>query len=91
MKYYTYDNQMIPVKSAFNGYGLYKIKSIMNSSYLGNLQCEHLNLAKDMINNKKKLFINPLWVGYFNKQGPKGGLIYQIYDITKTKYKERNN
>lgn len=89
MKYYTHNNKMMPVKSAFNGYGLYKIKSIMNTSYLGNLQCEHLNLAQDMINNKKKLFINPGWIGYFNKQGPDGGFIKIVYGIIKTNIKEK--
>jgi hypothetical protein len=61
--------KLIPVKSAFNGYGLYKIKSIINCSYNGNEACEHINLANCMINNGCKLYINPLWTGYFDYHG----------------------
>lgn len=60
----------VPVKSAFNGYGLYKIDSIKDSSYIGNNYCEHLNLNLDLYKNNKKLYINKLWKGYFNVQGP---------------------
>ena len=60
----------VPVKSAFNGYGLYKIDSIKDSSYIGDNYCEHLNLNLDLYKQNKKLYINKLWKGYFNVQGP---------------------
>ena len=58
------------VKSAFNGYGLYKINSIKNSSYIGDLKCEHNNLSKNIHDNNGKQYINKYWTGYFNQQGP---------------------
>lgn len=73
----------IPVKSAFNGYGLYKIDSIKDSSYIGNNYCEHLNLNLDLYKKNKKLYINKLWKGYFNVQGP-GSLI----DVMKSHLKQ---
>ena len=78
-----YDNtHFIPVKSAFNGFALYKINSIKDCSYLGNNLCEHLNLNLQMHKNKKKLYINKLWRGYFDIAGP-GSLI----NILKTHFK----
>ena len=75
------NNKLTPVKSAFNGYGLYRIKSIINCTYSNNCDsCEHICLAKCMIANNKKLFINPAWYGYFNQQGSPGGLISFIYN-----------
>jgi len=62
-------NNLVPVKSAFNGYGLYKIKDILKCNYLGNLKCEHSNLAQCIQNNNGKLYINKKWVGYFPYQG----------------------
>lgn len=58
------------VKSAFNGYGLYKINVLKNCSYIGddNL-CEHINLAKCINDKGEKMFINNKWLGYFNRQG----------------------
>jgi len=61
---------LIGVKSAFNGYGLYKIKDILNCKYSGNLRCEHSNLAKCINENEGKMYINRNWLGYFNGQGP---------------------
>jgi hypothetical protein len=58
------------VKSAFNGYGLYKIPVLYNCSYIGNDNiCEHINLAKCIDNNGEKIFINNKWMGYFDRQG----------------------
>lgn len=71
----------IPVKSAFNGYGLYKIDSIKNSSYIDDYYCEHLNLNLDLYKKNKKLYINKLWKGYFEPQGP-GSCI----DIIKSQF-----
>jgi hypothetical protein len=62
-------NNLIPVKSAFNGYGLYKISSIKNSSYMGDNICEHNNLNLSIYDKGGKLFINPLWIGYFKYDG----------------------
>jgi hypothetical protein len=68
-------DKMFRVKSAFNGIGIYKIKSIIDLSYNGETNCEHTNLAKSMIEKGKKIFINPRWIGYFEKQGPQVGLL----------------
>jgi hypothetical protein len=58
------------VKSAFNGYGIYKINVLKNCSYVGNDKiCEHINLAKCINNKGEKLFLNSNWLGYFNRQG----------------------
>lgn len=64
------DINMMPVKSAFNGCGLYKVNSIKNCSYDGNLSCEHANLAKQIYDGNGKLYINKNWSGYFGIQGP---------------------
>jgi hypothetical protein len=72
------NKRLIPVKSAFNGYGLYKIKSILQCSYKGDQRCEHINLAKCMNDKGMNLFINPQWIGYFNQQA--GG----PFDILKS-------
>jgi hypothetical protein len=58
------------VKSAFNGYALYKINSIKNASYIGDYNCEHINLSKNINDNGGKQYINKYWTGYFNQQGP---------------------
>lgn len=58
------------VKCAFNGYALYKINSIKNASYIGDYNCEHINLSKNINDNGGKQYINKYWTGYFNQQGP---------------------
>lgn len=61
---------MIPVKSAFSGFALYKINSIKGSSYFGNI-CEHIGLHKQMAQNgHDKLFINPSLLLLSGHQGP---------------------
>lgn len=67
-----------PVKSAFNGYGLYKIKSILPCSYVGHEICEHINLAKSLLQHGGRLFINPLWFGYFDYRGTGPGGPWEI-------------
>jgi hypothetical protein len=58
------------VISAFNGFGLYKVSALKNCSYKGkNDICEHVNLNLCMYLNGEKIYINPLWKGYFNRQG----------------------
>lgn len=81
MKYNVINNySLVPVKSAFNGYGLYKLKSLKNISYYGHpLICEHNSLAKQIIENGGKNYINPNWIGYFDLQGPGG-----LYEILKS-------
>ena len=54
-------NNLIPVKSAFGGFGIYKFNSIKNYKYYGWKHhrecCEHVHLHKQMVNNNCKLFI----------------------------------
>jgi hypothetical protein len=70
MDWIGYNNHFVEVKSAFNGYGLYKIKSLTNCSYINNNNaCEHINLAKCLNDKNDKIFINYYWEGYFNRQG----------------------
>jgi len=69
-------DEFYEVKSAFNGYGLYKICSIKNASYIGDLACEHQNLAKNIYDNNGHQYINKYWVGIFNIQGPDNILLY---------------
>lgn len=70
MQYYSYNNHFLEVKSSFNGYGLYKIKSILGCSYIGNNNaCEHINLHKCLFDKQNKLYINYFWEGFFNSQG----------------------
>jgi len=58
------------VKSAFNGYTLYKIKSLIGCSYIGDDKlCEHVNLAQCLYNKNENFYINSFWTGYFNTQG----------------------
>lgn len=70
MEYHGYKTHFYQVKSAFNGYGLYKIKSLDGCSYISNSNaCEHINLAKCLYDKGEKIFINYYWDGYFNRQG----------------------
>ena len=63
-------DEFYEVKSAFNGYAIYKIASIKNCSYIGNLLCEHNNISKNIYDNGGKQFINKYWLRIFNQQGP---------------------
>ena len=69
-------DEFYEVKSAFNGYGLYKISSIKNASYIGDSICEHNNLAKNIYDNCGYQYINKYWVGIFNIQGTNNPLLY---------------
>lgn len=76
MNYTLYNtHELVEVKSAFNGYTLYKMDALKNTSYNGDYQCEHINLAESISRNGFKIYINPLWKGHFNQQGPSGGLV----------------
>ena len=74
-------NEFYQVKSAFNGYALYKINSIKNSSYIGDYNCEHINLSKNIHNNGGKQYINKYWTGYFNQQGPTDSFTTILKDL----------
>lgn len=70
LDYYSGYKHFFQVKSAFNGYGLYKISSLDGCSYISNSNaCEHINLAKCLHEKGEKIFINYYWDGYFNRQG----------------------
>ena len=63
---YPINTKLIPVISAFGGAGLYKIKSIENSKYLGVEEshidkqiCEHVPFHQSFIDRGSKLYINP--------------------------------
>lgn len=67
--------KMVPVKSAFNGAGLYQIKSILGTKYYTLSNSEHIGLHQSMSDaNHGAIFINPLWLGYMGYQGPRGNL-----------------
>ena len=69
------------VKSAFNGLAIYKVKSVLNSSYKI-ATCEHIGLHVDMIKNgKDKLYINPFFTGYSGYQGQIGSGLRSITSI----------
>jgi len=72
-------NELHEVISAFNGFGLYKVSALKNCSYKGNNNlCEHINLNLCMYLNGEKIYINPLWKGYFNRQGPNKGPLRKL-------------
>jgi hypothetical protein len=52
-------------------------KEFLNwTTYIGNEKlCEHVNLNMCMHLNGEKIYINPLWKGYFTRQGPRLGPI----------------
>jgi hypothetical protein len=75
-------NSLINVNSAFNGIGIYKLKSLQNCKYNANFFCnnckgkkqgcyednDHIGLHRDMIFNNYKLFINTKMVLENNKK-----------------------
>ena len=67
-----YSNDMIRVKSAFNGIGLYKIKSIQDKYYhvRDDYNCEHVGLHFQL----NKCYINKKMVLYAGLQGPSNKL-----------------
>jgi hypothetical protein len=52
------------VKSAFNGYAIYKIDDLSNSSYISNERdiCEHITLHSTLPRNKR---LSTRWTGFF--------------------------
>ena len=57
------NNGLIPVTSAFGGFGIYKVNKIKGCSYIGikngKICCEHVEFHKQMIKNNARLFICP--------------------------------
>lgn len=67
-------DSLIPVKSAFSGLALYKIKSIMNANYKVGT-CEHVEFHKMMANQGfGNIFINPHLMLLSGHQGPQNTL-----------------
>ena len=62
--------KLLPVQSAFGGFGIYKVEVFLTSNYdaKGNdpgVYCEHVDLHFSSIEKGKKLFINPAMVNSF--------------------------
>lgn len=69
----SYNSGPFRVKSAFNGYGLYKVSSLHSASYIGKPICEHINLHESMFRSgSNKLYLNPQWICYAETQGVGG-------------------
>lgn len=65
------DGKYVPIQSAFNGCGIYKLKSMIDYEYECGWSCEHISLHNQMIKNgNDKLFINKNWEIYVGIQGP---------------------
>ena len=81
---------LISVNSSFNGFGIYKISSLINCRYNARYQCEkcnninsgcwedndHIGLHKQIINNNGKIFINNQM---FIQTRPEGCILYQNF------------
>jgi hypothetical protein len=67
-------DKLIPVKSAFNGFGIYKLNSTRDSKYKimnSPLNCEHVGLHDDMYKKGfNKMYINPNMLLFAGFQGP---------------------
>lgn len=65
-------SDFVRCKSGFNGLAIYKMSSVVNSSYKNsNFYCEHIDLHYDM--NKKghdKLYYNPNMIMFTGQPGP---------------------
>ena len=74
--YLSKKTSLLKVASSFNGICIYKINSILNSSYDYKTPCEHRDFHKKMIDNGfNKIFINPYFIGYFSIQGPRNNIL----------------
>jgi len=70
------DSEWIHCKSGFNGMAIFKINSLLTSSYYNDynksFKCEHIDLYYNMaLNDKHKIFFNPsllLFVGHQGKE-----------------------
>jgi hypothetical protein len=63
-------HNLVEVESAFNGYGIYKMPSILPHSYDGEHYCEHINIHKKMRDAGSRLFICKSWKANIDLQGP---------------------
>ena len=62
--------KLVPVKSAFGGFGIYKVEVFLTSNYDAQgiepgVYCEHVDLHFSSIEKGKKLYINPAMVNSF--------------------------
>jgi hypothetical protein len=67
--------ELIPLKSAFGGYTIYKIPSMLHDDvlYLPEYKCEHIYLHKKLADHGYgRLFINPYAMILVGRQGPNG-------------------
>jgi hypothetical protein len=81
---------LIPVTSSFNGFGIYKLTSLIDCRYNARYKCEkcngknrgcledndHIGLHKQIINNNGKIFINNQM---FIQTRPKNCILYQDF------------
>ena len=67
-----YMDKWTPVKSAFNGCGIYKMDTLLSSDFIGDYKCEWINFHKKASDSGKgNFFIARDWVVYVGFQGPK--------------------
>jgi hypothetical protein len=67
----SFQTNLYPVKSAFNGLCIYRIPSILNKRYEPGWSCEHNSLNSQL----KHLYIDPQLKLYTGFQGPRGKLL----------------
>ena len=76
---------LIQIKSGFNGMAIYKINSIKDLNYDFKTHCEHIDLHKNMFEKGfNKIFLSPNMVLYTVQQGPNTNiseLIKYAYEI----------
>lgn len=69
------DINLKKTKSGFNGFAIYNISSIKNSSYINNISksnCEHIDLHLHMIHNGySNIYFNPCSILFVGQQGEK--------------------
>lgn len=67
---HSIEDNLIPIKSGFNGMAIYKIPSIIGIKYKSETRCEHIDFHKQMYEKGKKLYLSPSLVLYTKQQGP---------------------
>lgn len=89
------NNNLIEVMSCFNGFAIYKIKSLENCRYSNNCvcknlnceECEHINFHNEMLlKNSAKIFINTNFIVYKNPNFNNYRHRTKIYKYAKTYY-----
>lgn len=66
-----YVSGFVPIKSAFNGLAIYKMKDIQGLFYKKGYSCEHISLHEQLVKQNKKLFIDTYLIIYAGHQGPR--------------------